>query len=471
MAFSFDGDYLAALGSLPNFQISIWEWKSNSLLCCISNEISANSISFNPLNALQFCTSGERIKIWKMKPGLKKYGIQCMYILFKFYIHINILNRTANDILDSSIEDDSSENKNSIFKAKFKNDKDQLNLQNHTWSPDGNILSSSPGINHVIKVDSTLGKCTLLGPEIQQEINESNLEDPANGDLLKTIIPLKTEILCTGSQGTLSIYGLDGQLKRSVQILPESDFISCKISPDYKMLLLETSQGCLYSYHLIGNDLTLHVGNDMRKISHFQYLKPLDVFVSSDSNTITVWNAKTLHVLSKSVVTTSKITGLAASPSLPLLAVGTELGFVRFYTIESNFSLKLIKKYRIHSKPVEKLNFEPNGRFLSTLSNDDCLYFYDTTKTFAPIGFLTIEGIVHGSGWLLEEDEEDNISLHFFVQTIDHEKHCSFIYRITIPNDKDLSSLTSGNSRFMNSVFSVIFTFNLTLNLYSYDRF
>jgi WD40 repeat protein len=72
LAFSADGTYLASLGSFPTFEITIWDWKSNTKICSTSNIYPAKFVSFNPAESSDICTSGEgKIRFWKLKLGLK----------------------------------------------------------------------------------------------------------------------------------------------------------------------------------------------------------------------------------------------------------------------------------------------------------------------------------------------------------------------------------------------------------------
>ena len=157
-----------------------------------------------------------------------------------------------------------------------------------------------------------------------------------------------------------------------------------------------------------------------------KYLRLTDVIVTANADQeLVFWDLKSSLVLRRHVVQ-GTITSLAANPTLSLIAVGTDLGFVRIYAVNSIHSQNptLMMRHRVHSKPVTeastkilddylhfKLSFDSSGRFLSSSSDDGCIFFYDTAKEFAPLGYLLIEGKVRGSSWMWEEEDENLVNL------------------------------------------------------------
>jgi hypothetical protein len=76
LAFSSDGEILTALTDLPSYQLAIWDWKNESMLC--RSEVAGNAAScvlINPLNDRQFCTFGcDSITFWDLAMTFK--GLQ-----------------------------------------------------------------------------------------------------------------------------------------------------------------------------------------------------------------------------------------------------------------------------------------------------------------------------------------------------------------------------------------------------------
>uniref|UniRef100_A0A8C0U4B7 Cilia- and flagella-associated protein 43 n=1 Tax=Cyanistes caeruleus TaxID=156563 RepID=A0A8C0U4B7_CYACU len=69
LAFSFRGPYLASYSSIPEFVLSVWNWKENILLCSKSQPgITGTSLSFNPMNWQQLCFVAESsVTIWRVE--------------------------------------------------------------------------------------------------------------------------------------------------------------------------------------------------------------------------------------------------------------------------------------------------------------------------------------------------------------------------------------------------------------------
>lgn len=66
LRFSRDGKYLVALGSIPDHCLSVWEWEVGKCLAKTSAPEQSRSVSFNPRNANQLCTTGiaGHIQFW-----------------------------------------------------------------------------------------------------------------------------------------------------------------------------------------------------------------------------------------------------------------------------------------------------------------------------------------------------------------------------------------------------------------------
>jgi WD40 repeat protein len=79
MAFSFNGQYFVALGDLPNYTVTLWDWRTKEMLCQCSNGAAASFVSFNPTDPLVMCTSGREdgLQFWTLHEGYKKRELRC----------------------------------------------------------------------------------------------------------------------------------------------------------------------------------------------------------------------------------------------------------------------------------------------------------------------------------------------------------------------------------------------------------
>ncbi|XP_060697788.1 cilia- and flagella-associated protein 43 [Hemiscyllium ocellatum] len=69
LEFSYSGFYFASFSSLPEFNLTIWNWKANVRLCSESVVgLQPTILSFNPVNQLQLClASEERLLLWNIE--------------------------------------------------------------------------------------------------------------------------------------------------------------------------------------------------------------------------------------------------------------------------------------------------------------------------------------------------------------------------------------------------------------------
>lgn len=186
-----------------------------------------------------------------------------------------------------------------------------------------------------------------------------------------------------------------------------------------------------------------------------EVLRLSDVLVTASAeNILTFWDMKNLEVIRQDSIS-GNITSFSANPSIAMVAVGTDLGFVRMYSVADlqTQRISLICRQRAHTSPVASLSFDSSGRFLSSASDDGRVFLYSTDKDFGPIGYVSIEGQVQATSWIWEEDEE-NLSLHLFALTKDAEGKNSFIYRIAVPQEKNLRSFVNDSFQFASGIFT-----------------
>uniref|UniRef100_F7ESQ5 Cilia- and flagella-associated protein 43 n=1 Tax=Ornithorhynchus anatinus TaxID=9258 RepID=F7ESQ5_ORNAN len=69
LAFSYCGTYLASYSSVPEFELSLWDWEENVILCKKSQpDVAVNQMTFNPMNWNQLClSSGSALTVWHIE--------------------------------------------------------------------------------------------------------------------------------------------------------------------------------------------------------------------------------------------------------------------------------------------------------------------------------------------------------------------------------------------------------------------
>ena len=76
VAFSSNGSRVAAIAKLPDFSITVWNTKTQQIICRATLDEPCNAISFNPLKDDQLCVSGEKgLFMWTLQETQSE-GIQ-----------------------------------------------------------------------------------------------------------------------------------------------------------------------------------------------------------------------------------------------------------------------------------------------------------------------------------------------------------------------------------------------------------
>lgn len=90
--FSRDGEYLVALGAIPDHTISIWDWENEKCLVQHNAPEQCRNITFNPRNKHQLCSTGisGHIQFWEMqKMTGDDFHLSPMYVkVFLFLVRL-----------------------------------------------------------------------------------------------------------------------------------------------------------------------------------------------------------------------------------------------------------------------------------------------------------------------------------------------------------------------------------------------
>jgi WD40 repeat protein len=222
LAFSADGLYLASLGDLPEHQVSVWDWRVQKLVASCSNGNPAKSISFNPADSKQLCTSGGvsgKISFWKIKVGFKK----CSLIKT---VGSNSFTSNSNTIVMNPWQTE----------ASYEPEAADLGAdpRDHLWIPDKNLLCISEKGDKIFKYRAENGSFELFydAKDMSYQIS-SVLQNTKN-----------VIIGCT--DGMLRILNLQGDYLKSYKIGEEESIYSMEPSVDYQKLLVETGNGRYY---------------------------------------------------------------------------------------------------------------------------------------------------------------------------------------------------------------------------------
>ena len=380
LTFSPDGNFLAALGDLPEHQISVWDWKAQKMIVSCPNGCPAKSISFNPMDSRQLCSSGKEniIKFWKIKAGFKKYtlshvkGSSSPHTIEKkekYHIDLNPWQLEVG------------------FDAK--DNFEPADPKDHCWIPDRHVFSVSNSGLQLFKYSAETGAFEVfidIGKDAGYKIAsaQQNIRHIFLG--------------CT--DGSVHVYNLQGDFLRSHKLPEEGSIKNMEFSPDYQRILVETNDQKIYLCDLKKLQSIRIKLDNVTNLSKSVSLHSERCLMTVDlSGMATFWQAEKNTEIQK-ISFSFQVSAVASHPILPIVAVGSSSGVLRLYNAKE-ISYKnpiLIFRKRIHKSAIQKLAIDFRGKLLATASNDGLIFLYDLEK-MVPLGYLPFEGVLRTIRW------------------------------------------------------------------------
>ncbi|KAJ3212328.1 Cilia- and flagella-associated protein 43 [Dinochytrium kinnereticum] len=495
LAFSFDGKYVASLSDLPQYTVSIWDWKANSLLCTEPNRDPARYISFDPMNAKMLCTSGGsgHITFWDLEVGYKRSTL-------KSTIGMTLIPQDA-------ARPQPSESVNLIDLAFNKEDESEpmsVFIDKHIWTSDHKVLATTKHGDQILLYDPHNGSSilyptesnireveeetevavTLLeaqepeaetmncqaevadrdvasvqveAEERQEELAQQESEPQfrtkvANEirEKFRSLLVTKRHVLAGGDDGVLRWYAASGGvlvLDHSMQLSETRGIKSLGMSPDYKEISIVYHDNSIGSLKLSDNQLIMVSEDETSNISIICPFYLSNIIVAACTN----GDVKFFDMETRSVLRKFKINGvptvISASVFAPVIAIGTTGGILRIYDAEGAIERKprLLFRKRLFDTEIKKLLFDPTGHYLCVIGSSYEVYLFDMFSTFSHVGYFTVPNKTVSIAWDLEDMEDESnlgennsVNIVLIVLTSSQTAKASLIYRYTFPLDSEL---------------------------------
>ncbi|KAJ3329183.1 Cilia- and flagella-associated protein 43 [Blyttiomyces sp. JEL0837] len=280
-------------------------------------------------------------------------------------------------------------------------------------SPEGNGVANEQ--KSAMAVESLLSQSqghNSAGAEAAKSaaIQAEYREDHGGKGNLKVTTVSKRHIVAGGRDGSIRFFTHEGDFEQKVVVSNDGASIdNLCFSSDYKNLAIKTTYG---------------------------------------DGEIQLWDSEKFAILNSFKVPGS-ISALATSPFGPILAVGTRLGFIRVYRIDDpEASPQLLVRHRLYMNGLKQILFDPTGRFLCAIGDNNQAFLFDISEGFSVCGFVPARDSIVSSCWDLQEETSDDsaidgagIKLKLYVLTAESNK--SFITRYDIPLE---TAVTAGNN-------------------------
>ncbi|KAI9330069.1 hypothetical protein BDR26DRAFT_825041 [Obelidium mucronatum] len=496
--FSHDGKYLASLSGLPNYRVTVWDWKNNVMMAFVDSASPANTISFNPFNSLQFCTSfnfsgdlskdDERgIKFWRMEMGFKSNSLK------------TISGREC--CLQEQPPVDPTKSFNDIHishTSEF-----HLYPRSHAWQVDQQVLSTVETGDAVVQYNPVNGESRVLFSvwksryEVEKERVEPahsvkgvafldadiDLEELALGrtggnqdtqiteelsrdhflkkeyggsENLRCILATKDSIILGGKDGVLRFVSYDGEIINQVVVITNgAEIASLTFSPDFKDVSITASDKCIYTCELSTHSITQNLEIESFGVVSMALFPVSDFVVTAHKDgTLKFWDPDTKRISNRFSVFGS-ITSIAAHPLSSVLAVGTETGILRIFDVAfaTSDTPRLLMREKVSPVAIKELKFDPTGRYLLSFGDEECAVLVDIMKKCTILGFVHTRHPIASALWDIEETEdteaENGITTRLFLYILNHNKTNRFsnILKYNVPLEEEVpQELVSGFS-------------------------
>eukprot|EP01062_Namystynia_karyoxenos_P000002 TRINITY_DN0_c0_g1_i2.p1 TRINITY_DN0_c0_g1~~TRINITY_DN0_c0_g1_i2.p1 ORF type:complete len:1657 (+),score=816.61 TRINITY_DN0_c0_g1_i2:133-4971(+) len=364
LAFSRNGLHFAALGGLPDFNLSVFNVDAHSktlklLVRTSAAAHQAKSVSFNPCSKDELVTTGSgHISFWKTEKSQGQYNL-------------------------ASVE------------GKLANH--QIRITSHCHAPNGDSLGGS---NHgdIYRFDSVTG------------FGEAWWESPggqAGGrDAVVALAVTRHHVAACSLDGLLRFFRHESrQIERTIQF-NTGMARSISLVPEWNGLVLGCGDGLIFNLHLPGYDAAHLAADDFRAmrervwpvcdfcggaVASLCHLQHADMVASvSEDCTMRVWDYRKNALLSKTEVgQRPSCCSCGSGPSGHLVAVGSETAHLRIMDVSDPQRPKLVLQERLCEQgALSVCRFSADGTQLACAVDGVGIFFVDLTGEPRVLGFV-----------------------------------------------------------------------------------
>ncbi|XP_028632191.1 cilia- and flagella-associated protein 43 [Grammomys surdaster] len=399
LCFSYCGTYLASYSSLPEFELTLWNWEANVILCKKSNPgMDVSQMSFNPMNWHQMClSSSSAVSVWTIERSNQDHHFRTRLVKLPledgtFLNETDVLFPTSmqKDLIYGPVlplsaiaglvgeEAETFRPKDDIYPL--------LHPTMHCWTPSSDLYVGCEE-GHLLMINTETLKVTVL-----QKAEEFPLPDGAQLINPLTLAYQKDGVLASGIDGVIYSFIIKDS-KYQVKTFLEFDgpVAHLVFSPSYKMLLIQTDKGSVYIY-TFGAEPVLDKVLDAcdGKVQAVSFITPgTKYFLTlTSSGEVSILSIEDCTCTGRICLRT-QATALACCPSSPSAAVGTVDGYVYFLNVIDVESPQLIHQAFLSQSPVKTLVYDQRGIFLLVGTEEGNIFVIDSrpSKSFQIFGF------------------------------------------------------------------------------------
>ncbi|XP_007479121.1 cilia- and flagella-associated protein 43 isoform X2 [Monodelphis domestica] len=448
LQFSHSGIYLASYSSIPEHEVTLWNWETKVILCRRSEPgVEIKQMTFNPKNWRQLCLSSEDyMAIWNIERCDKDHYLKPKQI--NMPSEDGTFSKEYEGILSQDIKDPfygpvlpvaaiaglvglEAEN----FKPKdfFQ---PPLHPVAHCWNStndiyvcceEGQILLIN-GESLLVTILSQVSetpeafRATWAPPSLMTSAENLIKEDEENyskGHRINSMAVYKEKLFIAGEDGILcSVHIKDYNYTIKDQINVQSPVESIFFSPDCKQLLILTDTGSIFSYvPEESKNIQTILEASTTKVQAIDFITPGNQYCMSItvSGEFYIWMAEDGFPISKLCLKT-KVGAMACCPSSFSVAVGTTTGRLLILNVYDVQNPRLVHNILLTSASIQHMNYDQNGMFLIIGASDRNVFILSAkaSEIFKIIGYTDSD---------LCSDERGRLKNEFILRTVYETDH------------------------------------------------
>ncbi|KAL0616465.1 Cilia- and flagella-associated protein 43 [Plecturocebus cupreus] len=402
LSFSYCGTYLASYSSLPEFELALWNWESNIILCKKSQPgMDVSQISFNPMNWRQLCLSSpSTVSVWTIERSNQEHYFKARLVKLpledgSFFNETDVVfpQSLPKDLIYGPVLPLSAIAGLVGEEAETFRPKDDLypllHPTMHCWTPTSDLyIGCEEG--HLLVINGDTLKVTVLN-----KIEEESPMDRRNFISPVTLVYQKEGVLASGIDGFVYSFIIkDGSYMIEDFLEIERPVEHMMFSPNYTMLLIQTDKGSVY-IHTFGEKPNLNKVLDAcdGNFQAIDFITPgtQHFMTLTHSGEVCVWWLEDSACVSKIYLNTPA-TVLACCPSSFTAAVGTESGSVYFISVYNEESPQVMHKVFLSESSVQHVVYDQRGIFLLVGTSEGKVFVINanSSSSFQIIGFTEV---------------------------------------------------------------------------------
>ncbi|XP_006920945.1 cilia- and flagella-associated protein 43 [Pteropus alecto] len=402
LSFSYCGTYLASYSSLPEFELALWNWESNVILCKKSQlGMDMSQMTFNPMNWRQLCLSNpSSVTVWTIERSNQEHYFKARSVKLPmedgtFFNEKDVIfpDSLPKDLIYGPVLPLSAIAGLVGKEAETFRPKDDLypllHPTVHCWTPTSDLYVGCEE-GHLLLINGENLKATVLNKvEGQTPLDGRHFFSPV------TLAYQKGGVLASGIDGFVYSFIIKDSCYTVEDFLHLEEPVEyLMFSPSYKILLIKTEKGSVYIY-TFGEKPTLD--NILEacdgKFQAIDFITPGNEYCMTltHSGEICVWCLEDGACVSRIYLNTLA-TVMACSPSSLSAAVGTVGGSVHFIDIRDATSPQAVHKAFLSESSVQHLLYDQRGMYLLVGTSKGYLFVINANPSslFQILGFVEV---------------------------------------------------------------------------------